>query len=493
MRQEIFRMERVTYKEKEVMLLENFNMQIYSGEIMGMIPINAHGLSAFLELLQNNLPLYDGYIYYGSETINSWKGSKKTLNRISIIEAKSRLVENMSVSDNIFVLRQGFRQEIIRTNLLRRQLAPFLQDIGMDIPLDVQVKDLSVFERVIVELLRAVVMGHRLIVLNEIGTLISYEEVQKLHDILRHYAQQGFSFLYICPHFEEIALVCDRAAMFSNGCICKIIRAGEMADETLRIYPAEYDGLVRNRIKSREEKDTFSEEILRVEHLCCNRIRDLSFKIYRAECVAVQVMENDIFHEIIQIMKGDSKADSGSVFLYGEKVDFTEEARIAVVQEQPTKSMIFPDLNYMENLCISLARRMPSIWMSRKLRGSIRREYGEIFGEEVFYMPVEKLSEKQKYRLVYTRILLQKPGVVFCIQPFKGADLEHRMFIWEMLNMLLCKGISVVILTLNLSDSLALADRLLIIDKEGSSREVMRKDFALIPAAAPWLHIYREQ
>lgn len=110
MKQEIFRMERVTYLEQEIMLLEDFNLQIYRGEIMGMIPVNAHGMTAFLKLLQNNLPLYDGYIYYGGEKINSWKESKKQTNRISIIEGKSRLVENMTVLDNIFVLRQSFGQ-----------------------------------------------------------------------------------------------------------------------------------------------------------------------------------------------------------------------------------------------------------------------------------------------------------------------------------------------------------------------------------------------
>lgn len=62
MRKEIFRMERVTYKEAEITRLEDFNLQIYEGEIMGMVPFNGFGMAAFLELLQTNLPIYDGYI-----------------------------------------------------------------------------------------------------------------------------------------------------------------------------------------------------------------------------------------------------------------------------------------------------------------------------------------------------------------------------------------------------------------------------------------------
>ena len=116
MRQEVFRMERVTYLDKGSKQLEDFNLQIYRGEIMGMIPISAHGLQALLQLMQTNMPLYDGHVYYCGERVNSWKSTRRSTNRIGVIDAHSRLVEHMTVSDNIFVLRQGFRQTLMWTD-----------------------------------------------------------------------------------------------------------------------------------------------------------------------------------------------------------------------------------------------------------------------------------------------------------------------------------------------------------------------------------------
>ena len=127
MNREIFRMERVTYQENGVTFLKDFNLRIDEGEILGLIPVNGYGLNAFLKLLEVNLPLEDGYVYSRGELINSWKDSKRTRSRISVIGAENRLVETLSVTDNIFVLRKGFRQEIIRTGLLHRQLQPFLE------------------------------------------------------------------------------------------------------------------------------------------------------------------------------------------------------------------------------------------------------------------------------------------------------------------------------------------------------------------------------
>ena len=133
------------------------------------------------------------------------------------------------------------------------------------------------------------------------------------------------------------------------------------------------------------------------------------------------------------------------------------------------------------------------MWNSRKIRNSIRQEYGKELGEDFFSLYPDQLSERQKCRLIYTRILLQRPKVVFCIQPFKGSDLPHRMFIWKMLRMLLDKGIAVIILAVNLADSMSLSERLLRIGPSGVEEEINRSAFGSLPATVPWKYLYQEE
>lgn len=106
-------------------------------------------------------------------------------------------------------------------------------------------------------------------------------------------------------------------------------------------------------------------------------------------------------------------------------------------------------------------------------------------------MKVENLSEKQKYQLIYSRVMLQNPQIVYCIKPFKGADLAHRIHIWKLLEMLLDRGITVVDISLNLSDSLSLADRLLMIEHDGTVREIPKENVAFVPRNVPWGTFYR--
>lgn len=491
MRQEVFRMERVTYLEKGIKQLEDFNLQIYRGEIMGMIPISAHGLQALLQLMQTNMPLYDGHVYYCGERVNSWKSTRRSVNRIGVIDAHSRLVEHMTVSDNIFVLRQGFRQNIIQNRLLQRQLVPFMQDIGMQIPADAYVEKLSAFERVTVELLRAVVAGYRLIVLHEIGTVINGEELTKLYEIMQHYAGQGFSFLYISLHHEEIMEVCDRVALFSNGRIQKVAQREEMKSEIVQSYTIEFDKMVRYHMGHRSTTSQNREAVLSLSHIAGDVLTDFTMDVYEGECLVVQNLDEQVFRDILSVLCGDRIPGEGEIRMDGRSIHPASCKDLALISADPTKTMVFQGMSYLDNLCMGLARRVPSVWKNSRMKNSVRREYVESLGEDVFSMPVESLGEKQKYQLVYTRALLQKPKVVVCVQPFRGADLTHRIFIWKMMEMLLDKGMAVVILTINLADSMSLADRLIRVSKEGIVQEVGREEFGSISLNAPWLDLYR--
>lgn len=487
MNREIFRMERVTYQENGVTFLKDFNLRIDEGEILGLIPVNGYGLNAFLKLLEVNLPLEDGYVYSRGELINSWKDSKRTRSRISVIGAENRLVETLSVTDNIFVLRKGFRQEIIRTRLLHRQLQPFLEDIGMDIPADVPVERLTVFQRVVLELLRAVVFGQKFIVLNEIGALISYEELDKLHEILRHYVAQGFSFLYICLHYEEASRICERCAMMSHGRILKLLPCGSAENAEL-LYAAEYKKMVRIHMENRQEQLKERHQVFAADHLSGEQIQDLSFSVDEGECLAVQILDNSLFVELRDFLLQEKEPEGGAVLIGARRKRNFSDRRIAVIRELATRTMVFPELSYMENLCISLSMRVPTLWLKKSIRRSIRREYGPILGEEVFDLPISSLTERQKYQMIYTRVQLARPDIIFCIQPFKGADLPHRIHIWQLLEQLMDHGIAVVLVSLNLSDSLSMADRLLVIGKEGI-QEVLRKDFPTLAEEVPWMNL----
>lgn len=490
MRSEILRIERVAYTDKSGIRLEDFSLQIFEGEIMGLLPINAYGLPALLEILRCNPTLYDGYIYYRNKQVNSWQDAKRSNSKISFIRDKSSLIDGQSVAYNIFVLRPGFKPEILNSRLIKQQLKPFVDEIQLSIPLDTMVEKLSFFERVVVEILRAVVAGHRLIILQEISTMVNEKELMKLYGIMKHYTEQGFSFLYISPHFEDIVQVCSRAAIMKNGHIIKVLEGQKMKRATIQFYSREYDGMVRNHLEWRQKLEE-QPIAFEAQGISGTYVENLNFNVRKGECLVIQLLESRIGNELLEIFLG-KKTLQGSIYINGKKTKLTHNREIAVLQEEPTKSMLFYDMSYMDNLCFTMDHRIRNLWLGKKIRKNIQSEYETKLGKEVFDKQIEDLTEMEKYDLIYMRIFLQRPQVVFCILPFKGADMIHRIRIWALQEMFLKKGIALVIFAVNMSDTLSLADRVIRIHKHTHITEYLRKDFSKLPSYIPWQYLYEE-
>ena len=350
---------------------------------------------------------------------------------------------------------------------------------------------LSAFERVTVELLRAVVAGYRLIVLHEIGTVINGSELGKLYEIMHHYAGQGFSFLYVSLHLEEIMEVCDRVALFSSGRIQKVAGRAEMKSEIVQSYTIEFDKMIRYHMGRRSAAGKNKKAVLSLSHISGEVLTDFTMEVYEGECLVVQNLDEQVLRDILSVLYGDRKPKEGKLCVGGRPIHPASCRDLALISADPTRTMVFQGMSCLDNLCMGLSRRVPGIWKNTRMKNSVKREYAEILGEDVFVTPVEALGDRQRYQLVYTRVLLQKPKVVVCVQPFRGADLAHRVFIWKMMEMLLDRGMAVVILTINLADSMSLADRLIRVGKEGIVQEVEKEAFGSLSIAAPWMDLYR--
>ena len=489
MRNEVLRLEKVTLREQGVTLLDNLNLHIFEGEIMGLVPIDTHGLTALCDLLRENVPLHYGYVFYREKLINTWRSPRPHYNRISVIQAKSCLVDGLTVADNIFVLRPGFHGRLMRPSAFRRQLEPFIRSVGIPIDADARVEELSVFERFVVELLKAVVAGSRLIVLNEISTLINEAELGKLHTILRHYAAEGVSFLYVCFHFEELLQISDRTALMMQGRVVKLLEGSEMISQSLLPYSAPYEQMVASQLARGAHQiggEVFSARLPEAA------VGGLAFSVRAGECLVLQDLDNHFIDGFLGVLSGAHPPQGTRLLLCGRPFRPGHDRRLAVIQDQPGRTMVFPGLNYLENLCFTMDHRIPSLWRSGRVKRGLRRAYTEWLGPDLLERRVEDLTETERCELVYRRILLQRPDVVFCVQPFRMADVAMRMSIWRLLEELLDRGVAVVILAVNLADSLSLADRLIRVRRGQPQEAFDRVHFNDLPADVPWRSLYQE-
>lgn len=479
MREEVLRMENVTCKYNGITFLDNINLNIFKGEIMGLIPINSQGKSWLFQLLCQNYPIDYGRIYIRNELVNYYEHSGYNMNRVYIIEKKSKLIQDLSVSDNIFVLKRGFRKYIINRKVLNKQVNLFLQEMNVSIDPDELVMNLNHYEQCIVELLKAIISGSKLIVISDISNILSIVDLSKLLELIKFYSKKGFTFLYVGNHHEEVFNICDRVALMKDGKIIRVLDEKELTDDNIKAYTISFEDVKPSAPKYD------GQGILKFENVSTNYLKNMSFNIERGECVVFFDTNNMIYSDLLQLMNGELNSKEGEI-IWNQKRFTNKMAKsalengIAVIVENATANMLFENLSYVENLYFLIERKLKSVKNKSKVLKSIINEYENIVGQEIYETDISKLGLTSLYNLVYYRIHLYKPKVVFCLQPFSGADMYLRKHIADLIRELKRKGIAVIILAVSISDTLTIADRFLVIENGSIVKELSKEEFPSI-------------
>ena len=147
MKQEILRFENVTCKKDGAVYLDNFSFYMTAGEIVGLLSVNDRGIKELIELMAKNHPIDAGRVYMGGKILNQ----EETSNRIYQIDQKSSLINDLSITDNLFVMRPGFKKQVINEWVLREQADRVLKQLSMDLDLNKRVERLTTMERIMVE------------------------------------------------------------------------------------------------------------------------------------------------------------------------------------------------------------------------------------------------------------------------------------------------------------------------------------------------------
>lgn len=200
MKEEVLGMEHVTYAEDGQLLLEQFHMRIFRGEIMGMVCDDNRGKEALTKILQLNRPVQYGRIYFHGNLVNAGGYGLCKPNRIAVIRQKPSLIENMTVEENIFVIKGSYRKILVNRSKLGRQFERFAKEksLGLDLKGQKLVCELSSYEKAVVELCKALIIGTRLVVICDMANYLGPLDLMTYFNLLGRFARQGYTFLYIC-------------------------------------------------------------------------------------------------------------------------------------------------------------------------------------------------------------------------------------------------------------------------------------------------------
>ncbi len=460
-------MERVTCTVQGHKLLNNFNFQLFEGEVMGLVPLDSYGLEEFVDCVQNNRQLLYGRVYIREKLVNTYAVRPRANNNVYSIFKDENLIHSLPAADNVFLIRGSYRGFFINDSLIQKQLYRLVREIGIKINIKKKVKELTDFEKYIVEIIKAAVGKADIIILQDIGSSLNPEDMEKFEKVIRYYVNQGLSFIYISTRTEELERFCDRVSVMSRGRILKVLERDKIKENLEKHYFFPYQLLAENESGTREE----GQKVFCCENLWFNSIENLSFDVEKGECLLIHDYNNFDWGDFIAVLSGD-KPQSGQIW-WESKGNRNGKRKIAIIPENPVETMLFQEMTYEDNLCLHLDHRIGSLWWSRNKRKSIAKE---VSGKEI-NGKVKELSLKDKYELIYYKVMLQNPEIVFCFFPYRNVDMKTRQFTNGFFKKYLSKGIAVVIITLDLLEGVGMADRILLFGKNQSKKMFDREEF----------------
>jgi methyl-galactoside transport system ATP-binding protein len=375
-----------------------------------------------------------------------------------------------SVTDNIWLGRFPVRGIFVNERKMYQDTCTILSNMGISIDPREKMENLSVSQRQMVEIAKAVSYDAKVIVLDEPTSSLTEIEVKHLFKIIRGLRDAGCGIVYISHKMEEILTISDDVTVMRDGCWI----------ETAPAHALTMDRII-SLIVGREWVDRFpkkenvpgEEVLLKVENLrgaYPPAVIDASFELHRGEILGIVGLMGSRRTEMVETLFGIRKKQSGTVYLRGRKVEITSAGQairsgIALITEERRQTGIFEMLSITFNTII--ANLDSYCRMGLLDDAKINKDTDRMIQRLRVRTPSRKtkirdLSGGNQQKVIIGRWLLTQSDIVMMDEPTRGVDVSSKYEIYQLINELAGNGKAVLFVSSEMPEVLGLADRILV-------------------------------
>lgn len=458
-----------------VKVLRDVRFDLERGEVHVLLGENGAGKSTLMKILGGNYSLDDGTIEIDGQEVDIRSVDDAKHHGIRIIHQELMMVNDLSVAENLFlgeemVGRLGFIDKAGQIEAARKKLAT----LHLTIPATARLGDLTIAQRQMVEITRAVSFGAKIIVMDEPTSSLFEEEVEELFAMIAKLKSEGIGIVYISHRMSELFEIGDRVTVLRDGAF---IGTKDIKASTKDELVAMMVGRAIERYYTRTETAQ-DEVVLRVEGLGDGAtVKDVSFDLRKGEVLGFAGLIGAGRTECMELLFGLRKKEAGTVTLHGKEVSFTDpsgaiKAGLGLVPEDRKQLGIFPDQGARFNTTISvLSRFLKAGRYNARLERKLTSTYIDLMrirvsGQE---QPVATLSGGNQQKVLIARWLLATRDVLILDEPTRGVDVGTKADIYALMNELVEAGKSIILVSSELPELINTCDRIVVM-AQGVSR-----------------------
>jgi simple sugar transport system ATP-binding protein len=450
--------------------LRDVSVAIPAGDSRALVGRNGAGKSTLVGVLTGLLAPDAGQVRLGGEDAPGLADRQGWRERVACVYQKSTVIPTLTVAENLFLNAQPTKGGWIAWPVLRRKAQQVLEDWGLEVDVDADAADLSVEQRQIVEIARALLQGTRFIILDEPTAQLEAREVTRLFERIARLQEGGVTFLYISHHLEEIYEVCRSVTVLRDGAVVANAPLQQMPKD--RVVAAMVGDAIRDQSgRRRGRPGAAADRLLEVRNLSIpGGAENVSFHVAAGEAVGLAGLAGSGKEQIGDAIVGLVIPSAGEILVAGAPLQpgHVADARrrgVGYVPRDRHRRGMVPQLSLAENLTLTITERLgPAglVWPAERDRaaaGLVRQLEIVATSPE---QPISELSGGNQQKAVMGRALASDPKVLVVLHPMQGVDIASKAALFAILENARAGGAAVLIVSDDL-DELVACDRILVV------------------------------
>lgn len=477
-----------------VRALHDVSLSVGPGEVLALVGENGAGKSTLMRIIAGIHAPDAGEIRLHGRTVQLASPRDATALGVALIHQEISVLDNLDIASNIFLGREplssaagwsgGALRRVGWLNIrrMRTEAAQWLQRVGLASPPQTPVAALSLGQKQLVEIARALSIGARILLMDEPTSSLSAADAERLFHLIAELRDAGVSILYISHRLGEVQRVADRVAVLRDG-----KNAGELSGSDIR-PDAIITRMVGRELASFGHRSSLQEARVRLRvadlRLALRPTIPLAFELRAGEIVAVAGLVGAGRSRMARALVGLEPVVGGHVLVDGvdRRIDGPRAAVAAglvlVPEDRKTQGLVL-DMSVRENLTLprmSQLSRAGLIDRQRERRESLATCQRLGVRTPSIEQPTRLLSGGNQQKVALGKWLDTRPAVLILDEPTRGVDVGARADIYRLIDALLAEGAAVLMISSEMEEILGMSDRVLVMHEGRIAGELARSD-----------------
>lgn len=465
-------------------VLKNISLRLKEGEILGLMGENGAGKSTMMKCLFGIYSRDSGTTKLDGNAI-SFSGPKEALEKgVAMVHQELNQCLDRTVLDNMFLGRYPtYGNILVNESLMNQKCTRLFANLGINVSPKTVMRKMSVSQRQMVEIAKAVSYDAKVIILDEPTSSLSEREVKKLFAIIRKLKQRGVSFVFISHKMDEIFELCDDVVILRDGMVTldKKVKDTNL-DELVK-------AMVGRSLDSRFPPLTNKpgEPILVVKNLCTKYapcLKNISFDLRKGEILGLYGLVGSGRSELLEALFGVRTISDGEIYFKGKRIFFNSskdamKENFAFVTEERKVNGMFGKEDLVYNTCITNIDKYKTFGIidNAKMRNAASREISAMSVKcNSSNDKISSLSGGNQQKVIIGKWLERNPDVFLMDEPTRGIDIMAKYQIYELMIKLANEGKSIIMVSSEMPEILGVTNRILVMSNYHLAGEVITKD-----------------